>query len=99
MRLTDLRPAWISQPDRDGQGIAFDCPCCGTARLAVPFANPLDGGEPMPLTAGVWRSLIVPEGGPWERSGDDFESLSLSPAIDASGAGHWQGSITSGDIE
>lgn len=99
MRLADLRPAWISQPDRDGQGMAFDCPCCdGAARLAVAFANPIDGGAPMPLSPGVWRSLLVPEGGPWERAGADFETMTLSPAVDASAAGHWQGSITNGDV-
>ena len=34
----------------------------------------------------------------WTRSGDDFETLSVQPSIDASASGHWHGFITNGNI-
>jgi hypothetical protein len=52
VRLAELRPRWLAEPGRVGQGIVFDCPCCvGTARalrLGIVFGNPVDGGEPLP---------------------------------------------------
>jgi hypothetical protein len=117
MRLTDLEPRWVAinrwddsngtqhyydQPPRRG-GISFNCPlhsekctCCGqflpkTHRLVVYFANPVDGLPPQ-----VTDHL-------WQRDGDDFETLSLLPSIDASkhvvdGVVCWHGSITKGEI-
>jgi hypothetical protein len=40
----------------------------------------------------------VPPGTLWQRTGDTFNSISLSPSIDASKAGHWHGYITNGEI-
>lgn len=34
----------------------------------------------------------------WGRTGDDFETLSITPSIDASAAKHWHGFITNGEI-
>jgi Family of unknown function (DUF6527) len=34
----------------------------------------------------------------WQRTGDDFETLSCIPSIDASQSGHWHGFITAGEI-
>jgi hypothetical protein len=41
---------------------------------------------------------IVPPGIHWKRSGEAFETLSLSPSIDASNAGHWHGFIKNGEV-
>ncbi len=63
------------------------------------FANPLDGGQPWP---GESRSLIlaaVPKEEDrwsiagcgtcrWQRTGDTFESLSMSPSVNAGACGH-----------
>lgn len=34
----------------------------------------------------------------WKRTSDDFGSMSVTPSIDASAAGHWHGYITAGEI-
>lgn len=118
MKLTDLDPRWVSisrwdssdgtqhyydTPPRIG-GISFNCPVhtatcstCGqylpqTHRLAVFFSNPLDGGQPQ-----VTEHL-------WQRTGERFDALTLSPSIDVSryigkdGVVCWHGFITNGEI-
>jgi hypothetical protein len=118
MKLIDLEPRWVGitrwdtpdgtqhyhdNPLRRG-GISFNCPVhtatcatCGqylpqTHRLVVFFANPVDGKPPQ-----VTDHL-------WQRQGETFEDLSLSPSIDASarieqdGTVCWHGHITSGEI-
>jgi hypothetical protein len=114
MRLVDLNPHWISEwtpagkPQRHGQGLMLDCPHCVASgiksdspkmvRLPVAFKNPLDGGPPFgpdshPNGVPIPRPL-------WQRTGDTFETLTLSPSIDASGthAGGWHGHIQNGQI-
>lgn len=103
MRLVDLNPRFVggggegvSQADgtpaplREGLGVILTCPC-GTCdvELYVPFTNPLDGGPPY-------------EGHPtWARSGETFDTLSLTPSIlrnKAKGGCGWHGYITNGEI-
>ena len=111
MRLVDLHPKWWAEPDRVGQGISFDCPCgCAgkpnEARLSVAFANPLDGGVAIALGSprllwpviGEGTRVVVPPGIHWTRSGETFESLTLSPSIHAGNSGHWHGHVVSGGI-
>jgi len=114
VNLTDLNPRWIDAPDRQGLGVTFDCPCCvGTARavrIAVVFTNPLDGGEPVPLTPRVLWPLLWPKDGEprvttappgthWQREGGDFETLTLHPSVDGSASGHWHGFLRGGGIQ
>jgi hypothetical protein len=102
LRLIDLNPRWFVDADiviggvnrhfdnRHGMGITFDCPCCGgQTRLGVWIANPVDGGPPTDDADVSHR---------WQRTGETFETLTLQPSIDASGAGHWHGYITAGEI-
>lgn len=116
MRLTELNPRWCSVAGRSGQGVTFDCPHCRKARLCVFFANPLDGGTPLPCwkDTGVAHPVldlyfaehdasppgfeVVPPGYLWQRSGETFESLTLTPSVDASASGHWHGFITAGEV-
>jgi len=105
MRLVDLNPRGVLDADivvggqvihdehRDGMGLSFECPHCVTTgaayrqRLAIFYANPIDGKP------------ASDDGGPlWHREGDTYETLTLSPSIDASAAGHWHGYITNGAI-
>ena len=65
-------------------------PCGAGEPLFVPFVNPLDGGPPLEV------------GRPnWQRTGDTFESLTLTPSIlrrrDRGGCG-WHGFITNGEV-
>ena len=95
MKLTDLKPKWIVFEGRVGMGVTFDCPCprcsaavdpCVPRRLYAHFTPTLDGGPPE-------QDLLV-----WQRTGGTFETLTLTPSIDASRDGHWHGFITNGEI-
>ena len=101
MKLTDLRPKWITARGRDGVGVSFDCPCSACARsadkdrqtIAVFFDRPLDGG---PALADLKT---------WQREGDTFEALTLRPSIrfmtrgpDTGLVEHWHGFVTAGEL-
>lgn len=45
------------------------------------------------LPVGAW---CVPPGCLWTRRGETFETLTLSPSVDASRAGHWHGFVSGG---
>lgn len=57
-------------PLREGVGLTFDCPCGSStcSPVSVCFSNPLDGGQAMP-------------GNTWDRTGDQLESITLSPSL------------------
>jgi len=73
-----------------------DCPVCGDKGsesgadhfMFIPFANPLDGGPPIyPAPHNVWT-----------RTGDTFETISLTPSIQRQDECRWHGFITNGEI-
>lgn len=68
MKLAERNGRFVSQQERIGIGVAFECPACGE-RHWVPFANPIDGGE-----------CVYPQGG-WQRTGETIETLTLTPSI------------------
>jgi hypothetical protein len=100
MRLRDLNPRWACDADiviggikqhfegRTGMAVSFDCPHCRVIRLAVWFGNPIDGLPPTDDATHLWQ-----------RSGETFDALTLTPSIDASKEGHWHGFITAGEIQ
>ena len=106
MKLVDLNPSFYGSYERGNKGLpnrlglAFDCPICaasGTlatcgagARLHIPFSNPLDGAPPLDNVA-------------WQREGEDFQTMTLVPSINAMEqrdprTSHWHGYITKGEI-
>ena len=100
MKLIDLDPNWVGAggegitrnglpvPRRDGVGISFNCPCgsCGN-EVYIGFKNPLDG-------LGPYDSV-----GPlWDRQGNNFEILSVTPSIQRIGGCEWHGYITNGEL-
>jgi hypothetical protein len=111
MKLADLEPHWSLDADiviggvnehfegRLGMGITFACPHCVALHpselnrggpvqfLGVWFANPIDGKTPSDNAKHLWQ-----------RTGDSFETLTLSPSIDVSADGHWHGFIQNGEI-
>lgn len=103
MKLTDLNPQWVGAggpgvtrngkpvTERHGIGLTFDCPCGCGIRGYVSFANPLDGGKPR----------LSPDEPSWQRTGDTFETLTLSPSIhripDRGGCG-WHGWVRNGEV-
>lgn len=106
MRLRDLEPAWITTAGRHGMGVSFLCPVHGNngangmaCYLGVWFENPVDGGpayqpgtpyKPRPGEAWSLEPL-------WRREGETFDTLTLSPSINAEG--HWHGYIRGGEVQ
>jgi hypothetical protein len=92
--LAELNPRWISRrysgADSDAiTGIHFDCPE-GHAGCdhAIPFTPALDGapGE-------SWQA----NGAVWQRTGDTFETLTLSPSIRRVPSFHdWEATLPAG---
>lgn len=102
MKLVDLDPRFYSTggagitnsltgepvPERTGMGLIFDCPCGCTELIAIPFHNPISGGPP-----------AVREGqAGWHRTGETFETLTLTPSILRVGGCQWHGFVTDGEI-
>lgn len=98
MKLIDLEPKWCSAaeefisdvngnplPIREKIGLFCNCPKCGASHpLLLPFANPFDGGKLIYSVA-------------WQRTGNTFETLTLTPSIFRKDCG-WHGYITNGEI-
>lgn len=101
-KLITLHPQWVGAGgegitdsqgnpvlERFGIGIDFDCPCGCQSPCYVPFSNPLDGGSP--LNDGHHT---------WQRTGETFETLTLTPSIQriAGCDNKWHGFIRDGEI-
>jgi hypothetical protein len=102
MKLSELNPRWIGclWDCLKGIkfGITFDCPHCRDQRLAILFKNPFGDLEKLPLA--LWADPRKDQAANlWEREGETFELISLSPSIDAGPFGHWHGFITKGEIK
>ncbi len=92
IKLTELKPKWITWGDMPKGGISFQCPihldgdCKDNAmvenRVHVPFKE------------------VEPKG--WTHLGDSFEDMSLSPSIMAmneDNTSHWHGFVKNGYVE
>lgn len=103
MKLTDLNPQWVGAggagitdgngnpvPERRGLGITFDCPCGCDRGVFIPFANPLDGGAP-------WDP-DEPRRARWQRTGDTFDALTLTPSIQRLDGCRWHGWLQDGRL-
>ncbi len=105
MRLLELDPRWFTfAHPADGVdiriGLTFLCPHCRAQRLGVRFEPPID---PAGLIASLGIAWPHGDGPTWHREGDTFDTLTISPSIDASGReidfkGHWHGFIRNGEI-
>src|SRR3569833_3551737 len=101
MRLTELNPRWVGTGTII-TGITFDCPHCRAQRLGVTFKNAIDPEGW--LAKGVTRHHAASE---WNRVGETFEKLTLTPSIDTTRPdpnsrvdfqGHWHGYIVHGEV-
>ena len=99
MKLTDLNPRWVGTggegiSDMDGNqvpyraniAILFDCPCGCDSDVCLNISNPLGGAEPLK------------DGNKWERTGETFETLSLSPSFLRVSHCKYHGFVTNGEI-
>lgn len=113
MRLTELDPRWCSGTQSESndakQGVSFLCPHCRARRLAVFFDQPICSSPPVDIVA-FHRERIRADEHPfddihvgavlWHRAGGEtFDTLTLTPSIDASAFGCWHGSITNGKVQ
>lgn len=68
------------------------CGAGGSHQIRVPLRNPVDGGEPAKgYTVGGEAKIHL-----WNREGEAFETLSITPSLHW--VGHWHGWITAGKI-
>lgn len=65
--LEELDPRYVIDSSKRRVGVSFECPTCRNHRVAVNVDPPFDPGPPA--------------GKAWQRTGVDFEDLSLSPSI------------------
>jgi len=105
MKLTELEPRWFGggADNKEIHGLSFQCPHCKTIRLGVPFHH--SAPQRMSDDQSIHHTLgeFI-----WQITGDapifdglkhgGFESVSLTPSVDASKIGHWHGFITNGEI-
>lgn len=98
MRLIDLNPEWIT-PDMfvfkspSGKGDLLTC-----KRVVMTFKEQYDviyheGSKYI----GIPVVQTVPDMA-WSFEGNDFNTITVSPSIDASASGNWHGFIINGDI-
>lgn len=75
VHLIALHPHWVTSAKGAIVGLRFDCPHCretkakDPARIFVELEPPMSADAPRPSK-------------PWQRTGDTFETLTLSPSID-----------------
>lgn len=98
MKLTDLSPRWMT-PDLfifkspTGHGNWLMCkrvamPIREQLELCYRVAPDLKGQSIVPMQADFC----------WNFAGNDFETMTVTPSIDASRSGNWHGFITGGEI-
>lgn len=107
MRLTELSPRWLS-PDV----FSFLCPHCCAAILtckrkvmnhreqAELWRDQFDWDQEYQEVE--WGSVVVvlcDSKCAWTMSSSDFETLTVSPSLNAEGSGHWHGTIEAGEIK
>lgn len=98
MRLSELQPRWI-HPNL----FIFLCPHCQKDWLTCKNI-PMEISEQFDLFTKEfgenWNSIVVPANPDfcWAISSTDFETMTVSPSIDASGSGNWHGNIVNGNI-
>lgn len=101
MRLTDLSPRWVGYGDNDKAALIFKCPHCQDIWLTCTF-QPIKMSHQLKIfqpegTASHGQVVPSKQNFAWGRRGDDFETLSVTPSVDASASGHWHGFITNGE--
>lgn len=98
MKLTELDPHWfVLEKGGPRVGVSFDCPHCRHVRIAVPFHH--SGRAAMEDGYILAHQGASDSGHIWTLGSDeDFETMTLTPSVDASGAGHWHGFVTNGQV-
>jgi hypothetical protein len=111
MKLTELEPRWL---EHDGRkvGMLLRCPHCRKTWLSCMFeagipvvchrsGKPVTQFELFQTNLGEEPYDVVPCSTvcKWDRNGDDFSTMTVTPSLDASASGHWHGTITNGEVK
>ena len=104
MKLTELDPHWLT-PDvfifRTPAGGNYWLTCKRVVMSTRDQQQLVYGDHMDPSTKTEWvgKSVVLttPECA-WRFEGNDFETLTVTPSIDASASGNWHGFITGGEI-
>ena len=96
MRLVDLNPLWLNR-----HLFVFWCPHCHKTLLSCKNAV-MSRWEQCDLFAARFGYASVvpckPEFAWVFADGARFETIDVTPSLDASASGHWHGHITAGEI-
>lgn len=105
MRLTDLEPRWFAHGDEPHAVFVFNCPhCCATGRRVRLSCTvvAMKGSDQRGIFDAAYGEDAVVVGCKflaWTMvNGPSFETMTITPSLDASAAGHWHGFITNGAI-
>jgi hypothetical protein len=98
MRLVDLLPRWIHP-----QIFVFLCPHCQAVFLscksvAMSIREQCEVFEKDPIGEHGVTAVLCKASCAWAIEGTDFETMTVTPSLDASAAGHWHGFISGGMI-
>jgi len=99
MKLIELEPRWIHE-----NVFVFLCPHCKTELLSckntIMYTH--EQCELFAAKLGEWADRVVPckPEFMWNfQSGAPFDTMTVTPSLDASASGHWHGHITNGEIK
>lgn len=105
MRLGDLEPRWFAHDGNPHAVFAFMCPhCCTTGRkvrlsCTVVAMKVSDQQDIFDAAYGEDAVVVGCKFLAWQmESGPSFETMTITPSLDASASGHWHGFITNGQI-
>lgn len=96
MRLVDLRPLWLHK-----NLFVFWCPHCHKSLLSCKNAvmSRREQCDMFALRFGYVSIVPCKPEMAWTfASGTAFETMDVTPSLDASASGHWHGHITAGEI-
>lgn len=96
--LTDLEPRWIHE-----DVFVFLCPHCRAMLLSCKrvVMSRWEQCQIFATQLGEWSDRVVPckPDCAWKfERGESFATMSVSPSLDASAAGHWHGTIAGGKV-
>lgn len=101
MRLNELNPRYIMRGE-EKVGFLFLCPHCKVTTIFCTIVG-LSSKQQMTLMHEQFPNnhgdvILAKSGLAWAADSQDFNSMSVTPSIDSSAAGHWHGFITKGQI-
>jgi hypothetical protein len=100
MKLTELEPRWIHE-----HVFVFLCPCCRKDWLSCKTVQMSHKTQRLLFDAvfgeGGWNvtHVLTKDDTAWKVSSRDFNTMTVTPSLDASASGNWHGFITAGEIK